>query len=96
MPAGINMRFMRHVPRGQKLVQLARTGVKAVIILVATIKINLQALQVRRSRKNKWRIFFPEAFIQRRAKRIPQKRAQAGVRRSVRKLFQQRRHMRRH
>ena len=90
------MRFMRHMARRQKLVQLARTGVKTVIILVATIKINLQALQVRRPRKNKWRIFFPEAFIQRRAKCVAQKRAQPHVRRSVRQLFQQRRHMHRH
>ena len=73
VPAGINVRLMRNAPLAEQPVHLARTGGKTVIIMIAAIKVNLHALQMRAAGKDKRRILLPEALVQRRAKRASQK-----------------------
>src|SRR5437899_11857667 len=96
MAAWINMRHMLYVTRSQQLVHLACSSIESVIVVVAAIKINLQALQVRGSSKDKRRVLLPEALIQWRTKRSSQKSAKPSPRRSAWKFFHQRRHMRAH
>jgi len=80
VPARINMSFVRHMAGGQQFIELARPRVKAIIVLLAAVEINLQSLQVCSSGKDERGVFPPEAFIGRRAKGGSQKRAQPGAR----------------
>ena len=61
--SGIDMNRVRHAALRQQLVQLLRSGVKAVIVMVAAIRIDLHPVQIRGARIDKRTVGLPERFI---------------------------------
>src|SRR5262249_2057222 len=64
--SGVNMRFVREVPRTQDVVQGPGASLEAKIVLVATVEINFQAGESRSPRRRQRRIALPEGRIRRR------------------------------
>src|SRR5271168_3743866 len=63
MPPGIKMKLMRDVPRSENLVQRRRAGLESVIVLIPTIKVNLQSGKIRGARNGDRTVLLPKRRI---------------------------------
>src|SRR5437763_707213 len=64
MPAGVYVKLVRDGSCSQDLVQRLSPLIKTVLIVVARIKINLQAMKVVRPRKDEWALLLPKFGVQ--------------------------------
>ena len=70
--ARVNVEFMRDAARGEDLVESGGAGIKAEIVLVSAIEINLQACKICCAGHDNGAVLFPEGRIGRIAEDAPE------------------------
>src|SRR5260221_4310771 len=87
--SGVDMNRVRYAAPGQQLVQFLRPGVKAVVVMVAAIRIDLHPMQIRGARVDKGTVRLPERFVDGVAESVAKEAVEPGVGRAVGQLLQQ-------
>ena len=59
------MEFVSDVPSGENFVESLRSDLKAVIVLVAAVKVDMQSREIRGTGQGEWTLLFPEGLIER-------------------------------